>query len=180
MLRALTVVAAALAFLAGVPVASAARDPNECSVRALGSSTLRLLGQRVSIAAVQLTPDVLAPSPRAQVCIKVVGDIIAGLTPAEKKDLVKIEDGIGRFCEKPMGEKETKLVCVAGASVEGVASPASARHPPQRVTVKTHHPPQHVTRSPSHPNSATSSTPSSARSRSLPRTACPSRASASA
>ena len=61
-----------------------------------------------------------------QVCIKVVGEILTSLTPAEKRDIVKIEDGIGRFCEKPMGEKETKLVR-RGAGGRGAARRGRAR-----------------------------------------------------
>jgi hypothetical protein len=45
-----------------------------------------------------------------EVCIAVVDKVRAKLTPEIKKDIVKIEDALGKYCVKPANEKEGKLV----------------------------------------------------------------------
>ena len=38
-----------------------------------------------------------------------LGNLAAGLSPAEKKDLHAIEAKLGKFCEKPSNERDTKF-----------------------------------------------------------------------
>lgn len=49
-----------------------------------------------------------------EVCRKVVDDVRSKLSEADRKDLVKIETTLGKFCDKPRNEKESKLVRVCG------------------------------------------------------------------
>ena len=44
-----------------------------------------------------------------EVCLRVLGNLVSGLSPAEKKDLGAIESKLGSFCEKPSNERDTKF-----------------------------------------------------------------------
>lgn len=69
---------------------------------------------------VVITAFLLAASAQAardpqdcEVCIKALDDIGSKLSAEDRKDLLKIESVIGKYCAKPPSEKEVKLVsCV--------------------------------------------------------------------
>jgi hypothetical protein len=46
-----------------------------------------------------------------EVCLKAMSDITSPLSAADKKDLLKIEASVDKYCAKPSTEKENKLVC---------------------------------------------------------------------
>jgi hypothetical protein len=51
-----------------------------------------------------------------EVCLKAMADITSPLSAADKKDLLKIEASVDKYCAKPSTEKENKLVCHDRAS----------------------------------------------------------------
>ncbi len=62
-----------------------------------------------------------AKEGECEVCRTVVDRVREKLTADERKDIVLIEGAIGRYCEKPANDKETKLVR-ARASFHAAAS----------------------------------------------------------
>ncbi len=92
-------------------------------------------------------------SPRAQVCI-------AALTTIQEKvkgvkDIVKIEETIAAYCEKPANEKEIKLVRLSRCRRGGRVAPL----PPRSATAANQHLPPLVPAAPPRPTSSTSSFP---------------------
>lgn len=71
---------------------------------------MRLIG--ALLVALCFATGVLAkPDPAdCEVCKKVVEEVRGKLSDADKKDLVKVENAFGKFCEKVKNEKESKLV----------------------------------------------------------------------
>lgn len=108
------------------------------------------------IAAVWAAKDPL----ECEVCKKVVDDVKGKLGADDKKNLVKIEDTIGKHCAKVKNDKETKLVR------------RQKRARPSTWTRSQHHQAPVLTHLTS-ARSATSLTPSSAKSPRPLRTACP-------
>ncbi len=68
-----------------------------------------------------------------QVCLSVLGNLAASLTPAEKKDLHAIEAKLGKFCEKPSNERDTKFCYFVDPIKREISQPLKNGAPPATV-----------------------------------------------
>jgi hypothetical protein len=67
------------------------------------------------------------------VCIKVLTEVHGGLSAADKKDILAIESRIGKFCEKPSGEKEGKFCYYVDPIKREISQPMKNGVPPALI-----------------------------------------------
>lgn len=63
-----------------------------------------------ALAVLSRTAEAARDPAECEVCVKVVNDVAATLKPADKKDIVRIEEKISAYCAKPPTEKDGRLV----------------------------------------------------------------------
>ena len=62
-----------------------------------------------------------------------LGNLAAGLKPAEKKDLHAIEAKLGKFCDKPSNERDTKFCYFVDPIKREISQPLKNGAPPATV-----------------------------------------------
>ncbi len=73
------------------------------------------------------------PLASSQVCLSVLGNLATSLSASEKKDIHAIEAKLGKFCEKPANERDTKFCYFVDPIKRDISQPLKNGVPPAVV-----------------------------------------------